>query len=333
MNCKYEYIVYHIKMTFRLGLPTDYKSASPRSSSSFSPLTMPLLQVTILALLTITPPISAQSQPSISYPPCPVPGQDKYIVQNWIDTPQNLSFDLTSTFDPAPLHCSAPKDKDNLIYWEPASCTLKTGSPLPTPYYVNFTYYGFPPPRELTLIQELPPCTRSDASELYSKTTSAHITAKINATAQNEAGLTTFPVPVLDVGTTLGVPDPKCRSSSETHDVKWVVSGLRYLARITLHSQEPFWGSIPYTNVRADFRIRNVALGYKVYCWADYTYPAELDLNNETLIEPGVTYYCEGGEEGDSQSVYPVTSFRFDKARREINLVQRWKCEGEDGEV
>lgn len=82
------------------------------------------------------------------------------------------------------------------------------------------------------------------------------------------------------------------------------------------------------TTAGVSFGLYNKANDWSIKCSASYV-TGSMDPNNDTIIDPNRDWPCPFPNNNDlvPKEDYPTTSFRFDKAKREVTIQQQWECD------
>ncbi|KAI0380252.1 hypothetical protein F5Y04DRAFT_257786 [Hypomontagnella monticulosa] len=123
-------------------------------------------------------------------------------------------------------------------------------------------------------------------------------------------------------------PNRACTDASQ--HPKWVVDGFLYeVGVINIPPNGPGGGGGPIgATAGVSFDLYNKANDWSIHCSAAYV-SGSLDMNNDTIIDPNRDWPCPFPSNNDlvPKEDYPTTSFRFDKAKRQLTVQQQWECD------
>ncbi|KAK7975328.1 hypothetical protein PG989_013791 [Apiospora arundinis] len=272
----------------------------------------------------------SQVEQEYPYRHCPRNGVANFEISDWNSGSSNgtnyVSFNLSTDFNDFTALCYAENDKEPYYDWTVCHTSVpdhsSNASFSMTRVFGSDVYLS---------ISHQTACNRSDG-DIYDEIAPAFIQGQGNVTdAETATGGRTARIPVTTVQLPLNRPDPKCLDASR-QGPEWRLSGLSYSATPWIPPPNPVSGGggvIAGTFGSFSFGFLNKALGYYVDCAAMWFSPS-LIPENDTIIDPNMSFTCPFTVR-DPDNIYPNTTFRFDKAARQVTIEQDWRCEDVPG--
>ncbi|KAI1474529.1 hypothetical protein F4774DRAFT_400386 [Daldinia eschscholtzii] len=124
---------------------------------------------------------------------------------------------------------------------------------------------------------------------------------------------------------------PKTECVDASYHPEWIADGFEYEVGYLNTPGGPGPGGIAGVVASVSFDLLNKANDLSIHCSASYL-SGSLSLENDTIIDPNKDWPCPSPYRSDliPPGEYPTTSFRFDKAKRQFSLQQKWKCVDHD---